>query len=180
MLQWLADDPRAALDWTVHMPDEESREAVCRDARFQLAVRSAAERMLERARARSEGEAGAAVENFAQVWAETDLRSVEDWIRAMPPCPQRDACVARVGFVASQKAPLEAAQFVIDEIPPGHVQEEAAISVLHQWALRDPGAAGAWVEQFPASQLRDRAVQELQGVAAYREAVNGAGRGGGP
>jgi hypothetical protein len=39
---------------------------------------------------------------------------------------------------------------------PGERQTEAAISVLHQWALRDLNAATAWTFTFPEGALRQR------------------------
>ena len=56
-------------------------------------------------------------------------------------------------------------RFVVKQIPPGLTQTEAAIMVVHQWALRDPAGAASWVESFPEGPIRDRAVNELKGLA---------------
>lgn len=38
------------------------------------------------------------------------------------------------------------------------------MSVLQQWAIRDPAAARAWVARFPEGPLRTRAEEELAGI----------------
>jgi hypothetical protein len=48
----------------------------------------------------------------------------------------------------AQSKPAEAATFVMQEITPGPARTEAAISVLHQWALRDSAGAIAWASNF--------------------------------
>ena len=54
---------------------------------------------------------------------------------------------------------------VVEQIPPGSIQTEAVISVLHQWFLRDMAGAAAWVDQFPAGDLKVRAENEMSGIA---------------
>ena len=48
-----------------------------------------------------------------------------------------------MAFLSALSDPAQAASFVAEEMSPGEVQTEAAISVLHQWALRDTRAAAA-------------------------------------
>ena len=55
---------------------------------------------------------------------------------------------------------------VAQQIPSGAIQDEAAISVLYQWALKDPQAAMRWAQSFSAGTLRDRAINEVQNIMA--------------
>lgn len=75
--------------------------------------------------------------------------------------------MGRLAYVQSQNEPAAAANLVLEQIPPGPIQEEAAITVLHQWGGRDLASATAWADQFPPGTLRDRAEAELRGLAAY-------------
>lgn len=50
---------------------------------------------------------------------------------------------------------------VATQISQGPAQEEAAICVLHQWALQDINAAQTWAMNFPEDPLRNRAMNEL-------------------
>jgi len=71
-------------------------------------------------------------------------------------------------LVLSKTAPRDAAELLLDEIPLGPMQTEAAISIVHQWAICDYHGAAAWVAQFPTGDLRERAAQELAGFAASK------------
>ena len=67
-----------------------------------------------------------------------------------------------MAFTRSKENPVDAATLVVEWISPGEVQNEAAISVLHQWVLREPDAALAWAQLFPDENLRDRALKEVE------------------
>lgn len=69
-----------------------------------------------------------------------------------------------LAFAETQISPRDAARIVVYEIPPGSAQEEAALSVLHQWALTDFAGATAWADQFGATPFHDRARKELDGI----------------
>ncbi len=105
------------------------------------------------------------LENLVQHWARLDLNAAQAWVRARPPSLQRDQAVARVVYIMAHTNPAEAATFAIREIPSGPALTEAVISILYQWAKNDRTAAAAWVEQFPAGPLADRAKKELAGLA---------------
>jgi hypothetical protein len=102
--------------------------------------------------------------NLVQQWADQDLRSAYVWTLGQPAGDGRTAMLSRVALVWSKTAPAEAAEIVVNQMPPGPQQTEAVMSVLHQWALRDPGATIKWVERFPPGPLRERAITELEGL----------------
>ncbi|MBW8780270.1 MAG: hypothetical protein JF599_00050 [Verrucomicrobia bacterium] len=60
--------------------------------------------------------------------------------------------------------PLAAARLAVTDIFPGRARDEAMISVLHQWTLRDPETAKAWADSFRDDRLKTRALAETQGV----------------
>ncbi len=109
-----------------------------------------------------------ALNDLAQQWAQQDFSSALAWALARVQSGQRDGLIARLAFVESQTDPAAAAQLAVEQIPVGPTQDETVMSVVHQWALRDPASASAWVDQFPAGPLRDRALLELSGIAEYR------------
>jgi len=76
--------------------------------------------------------------------------------------------MARLAYVQSQTDPASGARLAVKEIAAGSVQDEAVISVVHQWALRDLAGAQAWVNKFPEGPIRVRASTELIGVAASK------------
>jgi hypothetical protein len=163
---WVARDPHAAVDWAVQQPAGENRDAVLVAACYEIANFNPTEAV-----ALAEKHAltnHATLANLAGQWAQRDLRAAHAWVLAKPAGEERNELAARVGYVWSASEPAAAAEFVVREIPPGSVQTEAAISILHQWALRSFDDAAAWVELFPERPLKDRALNELSGIHLYQ------------
>jgi len=104
------------------------------------------------------------LENLTAQWATHDLQASHQWVLQQQPSPCRDGLLARVAFVGAQSDPAAAALIVSDEMAPGEKQAEAAISVVHQWAIRDLAGASAWANAFPEGALRQRAIDEIEGV----------------
>jgi hypothetical protein len=166
----LADDPHAALEWLLQTSGREQSSSLSADPHLQSALIDAANRLMQTTRTQSGKDDSVTLQNFVQLWAAVDLRSAYEWVHQIPASQVRNALMVRVAFVGSQIAPGEAASLVVEELPPGVIQEEAAMMVLHQWALQDPNSAAAWVNLFPDEQFRDRALRELQGVTYYQQA----------
>ena len=110
------------------------------------------------------------LEAVAERWAEKDFPAALNWALSRAASEQRDRLIARVAYVQSQTSPLEAATLVVEKIPVGRAQTEAAIAVLSQWALSDMDAAGQWGARFPEGDLRSRAYSELGNVARIKSA----------
>lgn len=176
LLARLAEDPHAALEWLLQTSGGApgSPSPLSTDAHLQSAVSAAADRLMEMTQSPSQSPAGKnsslALENFIQLWAMADVRTACEWVHQLPASPVRDALMVRVAFSGSRIDPAEAACLVVEEIPPGAVQEEAAVMVLHQWALQDAPAAAAWVGLFPDDAFRERLLDELRGITDYHRA----------
>lgn len=113
---------------------------------------------------------GEVLEAIVHIWASVDAPAAAAWAAGQPAGEERDRLVTRAAFVWSQKDPLAAARFVVAQMPSGPAQDEAVISVVHQWGLRDAGGAATWVNAFPAGELRERALSELSILATQRAA----------
>jgi hypothetical protein len=111
------------------------------------------------------------LENLTAQWAARDFDAAHGWAQQQEAGELRDALLARIAFAGSQSNPLAAAQIVVTEMAPGPRQNEAAISVLHQWAQIDLEAAAAWAANFPAGDFRKRAMAEIEGVRKSRQAT---------
>lgn len=169
---WSQIDASRALEWATKLSKADGREdaisGVCTEmaqSNPQAAI-AAADRL-------GVGNDKGVLENLAQLWAATDLDAALAWAERSPPTPSRDLLLARVAYAQSHTQPLQAASLVVEKIRPGPVQDEAAIAILHQWALRDPAMAAAWLEKFPDGPLRQRGQEELDGIALRQ----GPGRG---
>ncbi|HLP78393.1 MAG TPA: hypothetical protein VK327_15930, partial [Candidatus Paceibacterota bacterium] len=169
--EWGVADPEAALAWAEQLPDAGERKSALADATTQLAQTDPA-KAVELAELHRLDDRNGLMGNLAMLWAQKDLASALDWAGRQPAGDQKNEIIARLAFVESQTSPLEAANRVVRDIPPGPAQEEAVMSVLNQWANRDFASASAWVERFPEGSFRDRAIAELKGIRASQTPEN--------
>ena len=160
--QHLADDPPPKL--TVESPGEETLERRC----LELAERDPRAAVSFAINTRASDTCPGLLENLVAQWATHDLQASHEWVLQQPPGESRDRLLARIAFAGSQSDPAAAARIVSDEMTPGQRQTEAAISVLHQWALRDVEAAAAWAFSFPEGIVRQRALDEIEAIRNLR------------
>ena len=173
---WAKQDPADAENWARQLGDPVERASALRDLCFQLAGTDAAGAVAKAQGYRLDAAPGTVLVNLVQQWAEQDLPGAANWIEARPAGEEREQMLWRLAIAQSATAPAEAVQLITDQIPAGPVQTEAAISVLHQWAIRDLAGARAWVELFPSGAVRERAENELSGIAAYQQQQSGPSR----
>lgn len=163
---WAAQDVAGAENWAAGAPEESERNSAVADVCFQVAQSDAAQAVEIAGRHGLGSAPGAVLQNLVQQWAAQDLSSAAGWIQQLPAGEQRSQMLERLAYVQAKTEPAAAASLVVDQIPAGPLQDEAAMTVLHQWAIRDLVSAAAWIRQFPPGSLRQRAERELQGIAA--------------
>lgn len=164
---WAAQDALSAAGWAATLANAVERDAILTEVCRKVAEKDPGEAVRMRSESVADRASNTGLETLAQTWAESDFTAAQDWVLSRAPSGQRDQIVARLAFVRSKTSPLEAAKLVVDSIPPGAAQTEAAMSVLHQWAARDPAAAQSWAENFPEGDLRSRALKEIDGIKRY-------------
>ena len=170
---WAARDPLTALRWADGLKADSEREAVLAQASRQIAGSDPALAVHLHAQFLHDEFPNSALENLTQLWAERNFNEALDWTSSRAEGAQREQLLARLAYVKAQNAPSEAAQLVLEKIPPGEARDEAAMSVLHVWAQRDWPAASAWVEHFPSEAVRLRARKEFAGMQAASNAAPG-------
>jgi hypothetical protein len=157
--EWARQDPARAITWLAQAPPGEARDAVVEIVCAEVASFDPAQAVTL-----AERYAGGNVpllENLVQQWSEQNQNAAIAFALARPAGETRNRLLARVSLTQARTDPVAAGQLVIKHIQPGETQDEAIISVLHQWALRDVDAALAWVREFPPGGLRDRALNEI-------------------
>ena len=97
-------------------------------------------------------------------WATHDFDGAHAWIKTQEIGDWRNDMLGRLAYLRAQTDPLAAARLAVADISPGPARDEAMISVLHQWALRDPETARAWADSFRDDTLKTRALAEIQGL----------------
>jgi len=166
---WARRFPAEALAWLRMAPEGAQRDTVAEIVCPQLALTdpSQAVEVAEHCGASGTNLMENVLDNLAQLWAERDEQAAFAWAVAKPPGNDRDRLFERIVFVESKTDPANAARMVVEQISPGETQEEAAMSVVYQWARQDADSALAWAQHFPAGGLRDRAIQEVENVKAF-------------
>jgi len=168
---WARTYPAEALDWALKAANGPQRDAIIETVCPQVAETNAAAAVALAERAGSS--CSNLLDNMVLQWAEQDGRAACSWTMSRPRGEERDRLISRIVFVESKTKPEEAARLVVEQMSPGSAQEEAAISVMHQWALNDAGAALAWARQFPEGTLRDRALGEVQNIMNMNATAEG-------
>jgi hypothetical protein len=112
---------------------------------------------------------GALLPNLAQQWAAADDVSAQAWARRLPAGELREQVYSRIVYEDARRDPKRAVGLLAEMRAGGEARAEAALTVLHFWAERDPGAAAAWLTGWPADELRDRAVRELRAFGITAE-----------
>ncbi len=169
---WARAHPAEALAWALKATNGPQRDAVMETVCPQVAETNAAAAVALAERAGSS--CSNLLENMVLQWAQQDGAAAFAWTRSRPAGEERDRLFGRIAFVQSKTSPEEAARLIVEQMSPGAAQEEAAISVMHQWAQRDATAAMAWAQRFPEGKLRNRAIQEVQNLVNL---MNGQGGG---
>jgi hypothetical protein len=166
LTRWAARDAEAALKWVSSLKDasrrRSSRATVC------LAIAEEDPRravVLALAHGADEEDDGGLLESLTMQWCEKETENVLEWAQSQPPGEWRERLLARASFVLSKTDPSRAAQLVAG-LEGGTLQDEAAVAVLHQWALKDPSAALQWAETFSGPVLRERALAEVSNLCA--------------
>ncbi len=165
---WTDKNPEAAIDWATQLTNPAEHDT----AISYISLKAGESDPAWGVQALEKNGAGSyqtsALENLAQRWAEKDFAAASAWVANQPAGENRDRLVERIALAQSSVDPAKAAQTVVDQMSAGPAQNNAALTVLNQWAMQDMPGAVSWVNQFPEGELLNRAKQVLAGVAAYQ------------
>lgn len=161
---WAVRDAESALGWVAALEDPAARRSARSIVCFALAEKDPRQAVtLALAHGADGDDDRGLLECLTMQWCEKETGDVIDWAGLQPPGEWRERLLSRASFVLSKSDPAAAAQIVSD-LEPGTVQDEAAMAVLHQWALRDSSAALRWADAFPEGNLRERALVEISNL----------------
>ena len=166
---WAVKDSGSALVWAAQLATPAEQRLALATIIFQLAQTDPEHAVAVAIQYHLNGEADGLLSTLGVQWSEKNLSAALAWAQRQPPGDQRDQILARMAFVEARNAPADAGTRVLAEIPPGDVQNEAVMTVIHQWSLRDMAGALAWVRQFPETPLKERAMNELRVI--YRQTL---------
>jgi hypothetical protein len=161
---WAARDAEAALSWISSLEDPSTRRSARSTVCLAVAEKDPRQAVvLALAHGADEDAGGGLLESLTMQWCEKEPAAVLDWALAQPPGEWRGRLSAGASFVLSKSDPVAAANLV-SALEPGTLQDEAAMAVLHQWALKDSEAALQWAEEFSEPAFRERALAEISNL----------------
>ncbi|MEO5712131.1 MAG: hypothetical protein ABIT37_01470 [Luteolibacter sp.] len=161
---WALRDAEAALGWVSALENPAARRSARSTVCFAVAEKDPRRAVtLALAHGADEDDDSGLLECLTMQWCEKDCETVLKWASEQPPGEWRHRLLARASFVLSKSDPAAAARLV-SGLEPGHLQDEAAMAVLHQWALKDSPAALQWAEGFSEPTLRARALAEISNL----------------
>ena len=150
------------------MPEPELPQAVQEEnALYRLAATEPAS-AVQLAKEKGASVPSGVLENLVHQWANKDLAAALVWVEQLASGDERERLLGRIAYVLSETEPTAAATFVAGQMNEGPLQNQAALSVIHQWATREFDAAKNWVATFPTGPLREQAEKELAGLALTR------------
>jgi hypothetical protein len=163
---WANQNLSEAVQWVQQLPGEGERT----DALVAAAYEAARSQPVEALKLASELPAGDSrndlITHAASQWAAQAPEDAAEWAGRIPDDNLRQRVLAEIATAWGESDPEAAATFAAKMLTPGKPQSDAVVGVVQRWAPKQPAAAAAWVDQFPAGTLRDTALQELAKLQA--------------
>ena len=107
----------------------------------------------------------------AMEWASQDAPGTVDWANQIEDQGLREDVLASVATAWADRDPVSAATLAVDELSPGRTQNDAVVSIVQRWVQQQPEEAAAWVEQFPAGELRLAAIENVVRIWSEQDPV---------
>lgn len=170
---WANEDFPYAAGWARQLPEAERNLAV--NAVATEAIRTKPAEALQLAAELPPSDAR--IDLFrrgAGEWAAVDSQAAADWAMQIADDTLREQVVAAAATAWSDKDPVAAANFAVNELPAGQLQSDTVVAIVQRWAQQQPERASEWVAQFPNGALRDAAVDNLAGQWSQRDPASAA------
>jgi hypothetical protein len=160
-LGWAQNDFDAAWRWASALPSEGVKFETMRD----LAYEAAAADPISALAMANELPAGSSRDDLlihaVSQWAATDPATALMWSDWVGDSVLRERLKASIAVAAAKSDGTSSAALLASGLEPGAERSRAVVSVVQRWSLTNPGAAAAWVNQFPASELKKAATEAL-------------------
>ena len=157
---WADSDPEAGAQWCRSLAGADEQLHCLRALCNRLATMDPA-RAMALAEAHGDMDTDVLAQDIMQHWPRKDLKTAMAWVENRQDPEMRDSLWNHLTLSLAEIDPRQAANLAVERIVSEKIQDEAVVSVVHQWVLKDRKAAAEWVELFPEGPLRERARGEL-------------------
>jgi hypothetical protein len=158
-----------AREWVNHLPAECGRREATLSVAYEAARTHPIEALDLAAHLPADIERDNLIVHSVNQWAATEPTAALKWTAEIKDEALRQKLLACITVVWADKDAHTAAILASTVIPPGRLQQDAAVGIVQRWAQYDPIAAENWVRQFPDDDLRETAMANLKQIESNLE-----------
>ncbi len=155
----LVGSPANVLTLSDALPDGPWKQAMLSGAALQAADRDPRVAIDLAQRMPSGDDRSNAFETIAYAWAVADPVAAGKWIETVTDPLLRQRLLATGAKALASSDPDLAATWLVSAVKSGAVLNDTALTIVDAWTAKDPAAAAAWVQEFPAQAPRQEAIQ---------------------
>ncbi len=97
----------------------------------------------------------------ATAWAQSDSATALQWANGLQDTVMKQKALGAVAVGLAWSDPQAAGQLLAQQVEPGEVLDQSALSVVCVWSQSDPPAAANWVAAFPEGKLQQTVLETL-------------------
>ena len=158
---WSEQDLPSALAWVEAMPEDDTKHQALADLGYEVARVDPVDALQIATQLPASDHANGMLLHALAQYASADPGQSQQLALALPPGPFQELALSTVVTVQARQDGAGAAQFAVENIPPGPGLDRAIMGVVQLWGQSSAADASAWVQSFPVSPIRDQALQTL-------------------
>ncbi len=164
---WSEKDMPNTLIWVESLPDGATKHQALTDLGYEVARVDPVDALqIASQLPASDHTDGLLLHSLAQ-YASSDPQQSQQLALSLRQGPLRDEALSTVATVQAKQDGAGAAQFAVQNISPGPGLDRAVIGVIQLWAQNDLASTAFWVQSFPASPIRNQAVESLDMISPH-------------
>jgi hypothetical protein len=168
---WARQDFAEAARWAAHLPESAERQS----ARESVAAEAADANPLEALKLASVLLPSATRDDIitraAAAWAAAAPEDATAWVQQIADPSLREQVIAGIAATWGEGDPVAAGNLAIQSLPRGALQDRTVMAIVQRWMQIDAKGAAAWVNQFPAGELRQTAVAMMSDYGARSQRI---------
>lgn len=161
-LAWAERDVAQALEWAAQLPADEAQAAILNSLGYEVARTEPVSALALAVTLPPESGRDDLMVHAVSQWASTDALAATEWACAIPEIALRERVLAAIATAAADQSPEAAVVLTTQTLWPGKYQNQAVIAIVQRWSQQDPQGASLWVQQFPAGEVQNTAVELIE------------------